>query len=256
MSKNKIINKIENAIHDFAALHNLISGICNHDDKSIIVIGKPYPPSTFKNLSSLACGTDYHVTLTNILKELNSNLGLNGTIMVDNGPLIEKPLAVKAGLGHLGKNGLVISPTLGSFFNIGLIVTDTQLTPSAPSTGSCPADCRICQETCPSGDIADKQKCVSYLTQKRGNIAKIEPVTLCNQLYGCDICQLCCPFNKVTSPPTEVIDPVEILSMTEEYFDTRFGHTAMAWRGLRQLKRNARVIISHAFSTEVENTIL
>jgi len=240
---DKLKNKIENAIHYFATTRGLISGICNEDLKSIIVIGKPYPPSPTKNLSSLAYGTDYHVTLTKILNELDTTFNLNGTIMVDNGSLIEKPLAVKAGLGHLGKNGLVISPILGSFFNIGLVVTDVQLTPCTPSKASCPSGCTICANSCPSGGIASKDNCISYLTQKKGNLTEEQSSLFASQLYGCDLCQLCCPFNKMTSQPTKMIDPLDILNMTEEDFQAQFGHTAMAWRGLPHLKRNAEMVL-------------
>lgn len=229
-------------IENFAAKHNLIYGICSFPPKSIIVVGKGYPPSPFTNLSSLAFGRDYHHTLTEILKDLSKTINASSTIMVDTGPLYERPLAVKAGLGFMGKNGLVISPVLGSFFNIGLLVVDTYLEPTEPSTQSCPEDCNLCEKACPT----NLSLCISSLTQKKGNLTDREKELIGNQLYGCDLCQLCCPFNNIT-PPTEQEDPKTILNMTEPEFDSRFGHTAMAWRGFKHLRRNAKIVLQNMY---------
>ena len=234
--------------------------------KSVIVLGKAYCPSPKGNLSSLGYGTDYHKTLTAILEELAASLNCRSVIMVDSGHLAERAFAVKAGLGFWGKNGMVISPVLGSFFNIGLLVTDIDysrlrdeiqvVTDSNHLTqSSCPESCSLCITACPNQAIkpysVDPNACISYLTQKKGELQNSEMKAIGNQLYGCDLCQLCCPMNKPFLPNKTMdsngehhqpVDPQGILAMNDAEFEARFGQTAMAWRGLAHLKRNAAIV--------------
>ena len=224
-------------IKRFAEGHGCIVGVY----ENVIVLGKGYTPSPYRNLSSLGYGKDYHITLTDILKKLAAHLNCNGTIQVDSGKVLERELAVQAGLGFLGRNGLVISSKLGSFFNIGLLIADVNLagpTNCSPNVTSCPEDCKICIKACPVKAInshgVDYKACISYITQKKG----VEAMHTSGQLYGCDLCQICCPFNKI-KPPTSTIKPEEILVMDNEVFMARFGHTALSWRGLKHLQRNA-----------------
>lgn len=244
---------LRDKIFEFAAEKGCIAGICDalplgegrrlnpalhfRGAQSIIVLGKPYKTSPFFNLSSLAFGRDYHHELGGILEEMKRLTG-GGLAMVDNGALEEKPFAVKAGLGFLGKNGLVISREFGSFFNIGLLVVDVALEASHEAEGACPEGCRLCAEACP-GEV-----CVSLLTQKKGDLAGED---LGGQLYGCDLCQICCPFNNI-APPSKEMPPEEILAMDEAAFAERFGHTAMAWRGLAHLQRNAKLLLGKSSS--------
>ena len=222
--------------------------------KSVVVLGKGYAPSPTGNLSSLGYGTDYHITLTNILKELAKSLKCKNVVMIDSGPLAERAFAVKAGLGFWGRNGMVISPELGSFFNIGLLIVDITLTPTLPvnrQLSVCPEDCSLCMEICPSGAIkpysVDPMACISYLTQKKGILTEAEMAAIGTQLYGCDLCQTCCPLNKAFTSTSQLYeeDPAEILVMDEAAFKTRFGHTAMAWRGLKHLQRNAKIVLDN-----------
>jgi len=163
--------------------------------------------------------------------------------MVDSGPLAERAFAVKAGLGFWGRNGMVISPELGSFFNVGLLVVDIELVSSAKlQFYACPEGCNCCIEACPNGAIrpysVDVLACASYFTQKKGILTEMEISVMGTQLYGCDLCQICCPINKVVAPLSQE-DPDAILAMDEVVFAERFGHTSMAWRGLKHLQRNA-----------------
>jgi len=202
--------------------------------KSIIVVGKAYEPSPTNNLSSLAYGTDYHITLRKILEDLVNHLSCNSLVMVDSGPLSERAFAVKAGLGFWGKNGMVISPKLGSYFNIGLLIVDIVLPYSKPINKKCPDDCNLCIEACPNNAIGKPMECASYHTQKKSVPSQKE---LAGQLYGCDICQACCPLNRKVQQ--DYIDPHTILNMKEDIFT----QTSMGWRGLEHLKRNASIIL-------------
>ncbi|MCL2016798.1 MAG: DUF1730 domain-containing protein [Defluviitaleaceae bacterium] len=226
--------------------------------KSVIVLGKPYLPSPHKNLSSLGCGTDYHVTIKNLLKKLlqlldcknlNCKNSVKSVIMVDSGNLAERAFAVKAGLGFWGRNNMVISPKLGSFFNIGLLIVDIPLptTPATAAISECPQNCNRCIQACPTNALKpyflDVSLCTSYITQKKGTLTEPEQTLIGDQLFGCDICQLCCPFNKVDKTSAKNTDIIsDILNMQQKEFDQQFGKTALAWRGLTQLQRNANII--------------
>ncbi|MCL1998591.1 MAG: DUF1730 domain-containing protein [Turicibacter sp.] len=237
--------------------------------KSIIVVGKGYAPSPFHNLSSLGCAADYHAILTDILKRMGKIMATT-SIMVDTGPLMEKAFAVKAGIGFWGKNTLIISKKFGSFFNIGIILTEKELVYSAPSlTTACPADCNICIKSCPTGAldeyVLDTSRCISYLTQKK-RLSTDEAKLLNNQIYGCDLCQIHCPFNgdilaKVKKSgikfnPADIskldrikFNPADILKLDAETFEKQFGKTAAAWCGLEILKRNVQISQSSNFKT-------
>ncbi|MCL1988922.1 MAG: DUF1730 domain-containing protein [Firmicutes bacterium] len=272
-----------NKINTFAKQHNCIIGICDAlplenvqlknakkppfvtpnlekrinpllslpTAKSVIVLGKSYSPSPYKNLSSLGNGTDYHNTIKTLLQKLAKLLACQNVIMVDSGVLAERPFAIKAGLGFWGRNNMVISPKLGSFFNIGLLLVDILLPPTETQQSAdnlqCPTDCNICMKSCPAGAITpyfvNFEKCVSYITQKKGLLNLRETILLqkSQQLYGCDICQNCCPFNDFSQQQTEY-NTAEILQMQQEEFTKKFGDTALAWRGLSHLQRNAKLI--------------
>ena len=213
--------------------------------KSVIVLGKRYEPSPYTNMSSLGYCPDYHPILKGILKKLAAQLNCNSVIMVDSGPLVERAFAVKAGIGFWGKNGMVISPVLGSFFNIGLLIVDIPLAPTPAIEASCPEDCQLCIEACPNGAIkpysVNPALCISYLTQKKGGPSNEEKALIKNQLYGCDLCQTCCPMNSVKNKK-KLFD---VLDITDENFLARFNETSAAWRGLAHLKRNAEIVIEN-----------
>ena len=213
--------------------------------KSVIVFGKGYTPSPYKNLSSLGTCRDYHDILTEILNKLAETLDGNYLVMVDSGPLYEKGFAVKAGLGVRAKNGMIASPRWGTFFNLGLLISDLQILPSENNdgepnivTGYCSENCLLCAKACPNNAIGDSLRCASYITQKKGIFSDEDKELLSGQLYGCDLCQICCPINN-HKPPSLWINPAEIIDMDENGFNKRFGHTGAAWRGLNHLKRNA-----------------
>jgi epoxyqueuosine reductase len=197
-------------------------------------------------------------------------LDFHAKIFVDSGALLEKEWAVQAGLGFWGKNCAVISPSKGSFFHIGCMLLDAGDCPS-----DCPDDrpddrpdvypddhpldrlcgsCRRCVDACPGHAISPEgygiffEKCVSYLTQKKGPLTETEIGSMSDHLYGCDVCQQVCPFNAGSCsesfrPESLRVSLDWILQMTPEEFARTLQPTAAGWRGLEILKRNARIAL-------------
>ena len=232
--------------------------------KSIIVIGVeskieefPPMPEDAGILSVLGVAQDYHVVVKALLKKLVDELRVHTNfmykILVDSPTLDERALAVRAGLGFIGRNGLVISPEYGSRFNIGVLLTDIEygkdtkgrMPPLHVVTASCPPNCRKCITACPSKALSessglDATRCISYLTQK-DNLTSEEAALMGRHLYGCDICQNVCPLNHAV--PTAWANPNDWLCMSDADFTKAYGHTAMLWRGPDILRRNAQAVI-------------
>lgn len=249
--------------------------------KSIVVVGVPIkfkafkpPPEGAGILSVLGALDDYHIIVNSLLKnlvnELSKHYNFKHKILVDSPSLDERALAIKAGLGFLGKNGLVISKKYGSWFNIGVLLTDIacswdkklknehhqkqpQYTIESHSptydsyVNTCPPNCNKCINACPSGALSDTTgilaaKCISYLTQK-DDLTPQESENLGQHLYGCDICQDICPKNQ--NKPIYWAMPEDWLNMTDAELVSTYGNTAMMWRGTKLLRRNAKAIIAN-----------
>jgi epoxyqueuosine reductase len=255
--------------------------------QSVIVVGFVHEvPDCRSNgpvLSSLGISGDYHKKIKSALRELVSALqdriAFKHKILVDSGTLDERALAVRAGLGFLGRNGLVISKKFGSFFNIGCLLTDIPVEAligavddidavtliegedsyvstlqSAANVSdkcfSCPPGCRLCADACPGGALSpdgrfDAANCVSYITQKDGELTPNEARLMGNQLYGCDMCRDVCPFNAhIKRTPAPEISPGEWLALTDAELAGRIAGTAMEWKGAGILKRNAHAVLN------------
>jgi len=229
--------------------------------QSIIVMGVPIktgeftpPPHNAGILSQLCVADDYHTLARKLLKNLAAKLQCHTSfmykILVDSPNLDERQLAARAGLGHLGRHGLVISPEYGTRFNIGLLLTSIPieaLGSHTPATGSCPKNCKNCITSCPSGALSassdyDVTRCISYLTQKK-ELTPEEAKLIGRHLYGCDVCQDVCPKNK--KQPTPWVTPEDWLSMTDDDFAKIYGHTATLWQGTALLKRNAKIVMAN-----------
>jgi len=241
--------------------------------KSIVVVGVQPKPRDFPPmpdgagiLSVLGVAEDYHVAVRALLKKLVAELLLHTTfmhkILVDSPTLDERALAVRAGLGFIGRSGLVITPEFGSRFNIGLLLMDIEMKSSSgadnagyisPASGKgmpvaiCPPDCKNCVKACPGGALSvpgglDAARCISYLTQK-DDLTPEESALIGCRLYGCDVCQDVCPFNR--PQPVAWANPEDWLSMSDAELVKVYGHTAMLWRGTALLKRNAKIAISY-----------
>jgi epoxyqueuosine reductase len=181
--------------------------------ESVVVTGLNYytgNPETFPGvpvISKYACGTDYHIIigekLDRLLEFIRSECsGVEGKPFVDSGPVLEKGWAVEAGLGWQGRHSVVINRQIGSFFFIGVLVLNIKLDYDKPEINDYCGSCRACADACPTSAInenrtIDARKCIANLTiENRGPIpADIVPM-LGGRVYGCDICQEVCPWNK------------------------------------------------------------
>ncbi len=235
--------------------------------RSIIAVARGVAGRGHGNVARYARGEDYHDALRRELRgviedlRLLSPAGARFRVCVDTAPLLEREIAARAGLGFLGKNGLLIVPGVGSEVVVGEILTDLELAPSAapadPFADRC-GTCRACLEACPTNAfvgprLVDARRCVAYLTiEKRGPFTPDEEATLGGRLFGCDVCQDVCPFNAALDPegpprgPFASIDPEELVGLDEAAFRARFSRTAL-WRATAEgLARNARAAVARA----------
>jgi epoxyqueuosine reductase len=219
-----------------------------------------------------ARGDDYHDVLDAKLRELHAWLSaelgrdVRGRAYVDTGPLLERDLAQRAGLGWFGKNTNLINPKLGSFFFLGALLVDLELSPDEPFASDHCGTCTRCIDACPTAAIVeplvlDATKCISYLTiEAKGEIPLALRESIGELIYGCDICQSCCPWNvrfsqELKEPafaPREALTgrdartlARELLGMTQEHFSAAFKGSPMKRAKLRGLKRNAAVVLGN-----------
>ena len=224
-----------------------------------------------------ARGDDYHDVMERRLRELHARLerdagrAIAGKPYVDTGPLLERDLARRAGLGWFGKNTNLLNPTLGSFFFLGALVLDLALVPDAPFEADRCGSCTRCLEACPTDALVaprvlDATRCISYLTiEQRGEIPEPLRPLIGELLYGCDICQEVCPFNikfaqalKVPEfAPREFLAGKDactlardVLALTHEGFSAAFKGSPMKRAKLRGLRRNAAVVLGNVRDPE------
>ena len=163
-----------------------------------------YPAGCRTKIASYACAADYHATVRVMLARLFEELrgmwpGLRGRAFVDTAPLLEKQLAVEAGLGWIGRQSLLVTPRLGSFVVLGeLILADEADRYDEPFEGTRCGRCRNCIESCPTGAIVaprvvDAGRCIACHTIEREPASRID---LDGWIFGCDRCQSCCPYNR------------------------------------------------------------
>jgi epoxyqueuosine reductase len=220
-----------------------------------------------------ARGDDYHDVLDAKLRELHAwlrtELGrdVRGRAYVDTGPLLERDLARRAGLGWFGKNTNLINPTLGSFFFLGALLVDLELAPDEPFASDHCGTCTRCIDACPTNAIVeplvlDATKCISYLTiEAKGEIPLVLREFVGELIYGCDICQDVCPWNEKFSRALPQASPFapraaiagkdartlarELVAMTQEEFSEKFRRSPMKRAKLSGLKRNAAVVLDN-----------
>ena len=207
-----------------------------------------------------AHGQDYHYVIKWKLKELmkwaQREWGdVGGRVFVDSAPVHERAWAAKSGLGWVGKNSLLLNQRMGSFFFIAELIIDVDLEPDTPTTDHC-GTCTRCIDACPTGAIiqsgvVDGSKCISYFTiELRGAIPEPVHQHLAPWVFGCDVCQEVCPWNRRATPHNEpqFAPHSELLGMkrrdweemTEEVFHDVFKGTAVKRTGYEGLMRNVQ----------------
>lgn len=182
---------------------SVFPGVC-----SAVVVGLAYGGAEPAGpVARYARGDDYHDSMTRRLGELHRWLEtamggpVNGKAYVDTGPILERDLARRAGLGWFGKNTNLVNPRIGSFFFIGALLVDLELEPDQPFEADRCGTCTRCLDACPTDAFVDERvldatKCISYLTiEARGGIPVEVREQIGDRLYGCDICQDVCPWN-------------------------------------------------------------
>lgn len=232
--------------------------------KSVISLLLNYFPEerqtddSFK-ISKYAYGTDYHLVIKDKLRSMmdliQSEIGeVDGRIFVDSAPVMDKAWARKSGLGWMGKNGNLIHPKHGSFFFIAELILDLELVPDGPIKDYC-GKCTRCMDACPTDAlnqpyVVDGSKCISYLTieLKDELIPSDFKEKMDHWIFGCDICQDVCPWNRFSKFHNEPLFKASegLLSMrrndwseiTEDIFKTLFKNSPIKRTKLSGLKRN------------------
>lgn len=237
--------------------------------KSIITVLYNYFPKQtigdghFK-IAKYAYGADYHDVLKNKMRQLleliESQTGkLEGTrVFVDSAPVLDRAWAVRCGLGFIGKNTTLIHPKKGSFFFIGHLFLPIELAETRKTLSNHCGHCTKCLDACPTGALEspfhiDARKCISYLTiEYKGSLVDLDPNSFNGWMYGCDICQDVCPYNRFSLPNLEPqFQPSEPLkamrendwkNLTKADFDALFKHSAVQRAGYEGLRRNIKFI--------------
>jgi len=245
------------------------------DAKSVICVGLNYkpPPQDLRSpvpsgkVATYAQYQDYHTFIKKILRELIDFIctiteeDFRFKICVDSAPLAERALAARAGLGFIGKNHMLINPTLGPQIFLGEILTTLKLPADEPDNTNC-SNCTKCIRLCPTGALQpegrfDANKCISYLTiEHKGDIPPDSAERIGDHLFGCDECLLVCPYHqKAPSCANERfklyndranLNLHEILNMSNKAFDEDFADSVISRPGLEQLKRNAGICLKNA----------
>jgi len=217
-------------------------------------------------LSRYAWGQDYHPIVRSRMQSVIEFLerrvpDLEAQAFVDTGPPVDREVAAEAGLGWYGKNACLYVPGYGSWVFLGEIFTNVELRPDPPVSLDC-GDCNRCIRACPTGAIiepfhVDPNRCVSHLTQMGGSIPKELRPAMGLKVFGCDVCQEVCPWNRdaivADRPEFQPLPEVGtapsligMLTMSKGEFQRRFGPTAAAWRGKKTLQRNAAIALGNS----------
>ena len=225
-----------------------------------------FPESTQESgsykISKYAYGEDYHFVVRDKLKELMAHINeavgsVQGRVFVDSAPVLEKAWAVKSGLGWLGKNTNLISKKTGSFFFLAELIIDLDLPQDGPVTDHC-GQCTACIDACPTQAIIapyvlDGSKCISHLTiELKSEIPSDFSGHMDDWMFGCDVCQDVCPWNRFSKPHSETRfkpkpellkkDKTQWRELTQEVFGQLFDKSAVQRTKFKGLMRNIKFL--------------
>lgn len=238
--------------------------------RSIVMVGMSHSPnesqSTLGKIARYAVGEDYHHVVRHRLSALLDWVqgevgGCQGRGVVDTAPLLERDFARRAGLGWFGKNTMLLNKRLGSYFFLGALLLDLELEPDAPHETRHCGTCTACLDACPTQafpepGMLDARRCISYLTiELRGPIEDELKPRVGDWVFGCDVCQEVCPWNRKVPTTTEpafvprleidALDPIEMLGISEDEFRRRFRGTALLRSKRNGLRRNAATVLGN-----------
>ncbi len=235
--------------------------------RSVVMLGIPYgsglpePSQNTGKIARYAHVVDYHPFLWDKLNRLAEWLNIEVPESVsrgvtDSAPLLERDFARRAGLGWFGKNTMLINKHQGSFFFLAALLTSVELTPDLPHVSSHCGTCTKCLDACPTNafpeaGVLDATKCISYLTiEHRGVIPEAQRHSLNDWLFGCDICQEVCPWNRHPTASQlpfaealEQVDLLELLTLDNSGFKRTFSGTSLLRTKRSGIIRNAILIL-------------
>jgi epoxyqueuosine reductase len=241
--------------------------------RSVVMVAVNYKPQfderaapEFARVARYARGPDYHDVLRQRLNVLLEWVqvqapGCRGRGVVDTAPLLERDFARRAGLGWFGKNTMLLNKKLGSYFFLGALLLDLELQPDPPHETAHCGTCTACLDACPTqafpgpGQL-DSRRCISYLTiELRMQIPADLREGLGDWIFGCDVCQEVCPWNRKAPLANDAVfptqsdlvslDPVELLGLSHEEFRARFRGTALMRTKRSGLLRNAALVLGN-----------
>ncbi|MCH7564171.1 MAG: tRNA epoxyqueuosine(34) reductase QueG [Gemmatimonadetes bacterium] len=265
--------------------------------RSVVVVADQYsqedPPGVPDDpsravIARYARGDDYHEVMKRRLEELLTWIQddvrepVAGRVYIDTGPILERELASRAGLGWFGKNTMLIDPKRGSYFFVGVLLLDLEIEPDEPFTEDRCGTCTACLDACPTGallgrdedgaPVIEATRCISYLTiEHRGPIPRELRALMGNRVYGCDICQEVCPWNERFAEPSDelayrategldgptLVDLAErLLGLTEKGFLREFAGSPMTRARRKGLLRNVCVALGNWGAEEAVPTLV
>ncbi len=248
--------------------------------RSILALGTLYPPSVpGQQIAAYAIGSDYHEVLPFRLRALAGSIeALLGRPVAnrwytDTGPLLERDLAQRAGLGWIGKNTCLINPQAGSYFLLSEILLDVALDADLPFTADRCGQCTRCIQYCPTGCILpdrtiDARRCIAYLSiELKGSIPPALRPLMGEWVFGCDICQQVCPWNQHFAPPVDdpdfqsrqsqaPFDLAQELSLTPQAFNQKYRHSPIRRAKRRGYLRNVAIALGNNHAAIVEQKLI